>query len=65
MKWFACVMVNSMFLYPAEMMNHFVSCCFDFTRCAMAGDFYKQLVLGATESLQIYFHCITALGLWF
>ena len=25
-KWFACVMVNSMFLYPAGMMNHFVMC---------------------------------------
>ena len=30
-KWFSCVMVNLMFLYPAEMMNHFVPCCFDLT----------------------------------
>ena len=30
MKYFACVMVNSMFFYPAEMMNHFVCAVFLF-----------------------------------
>ena len=40
LKQFSCVMVNLMFLYPAEMMNHFVPCCFDLTHCAMAGNFY-------------------------
>ena len=52
-KWFSCVMVNLMFLYPAEMMNLLVTCWLDFTRWAMAGEFYSLLALGATESLQI------------
>ena len=29
------------------------------------GDFYAWLALWATESLQIYFYCITGLLLWF
>ena len=41
MKYFACVMVNLMFFYPAEIMNHFVCVVlFDFTRWMIAGDFY-------------------------
>ena len=53
------------FLYPAVMMNHLVTCCFDFTRWVMVGNFYAWLALGATEFLQIYFYCTTGLSLWF
>ena len=47
--------------YPAEMMNRFVLCWFNFTRWMMAYDFYAWLALGASESLQIYFCCIARL----
>ena len=46
-KYFACVMVNSMFFYPAGMMNHFVCAVFWFYSLDDSGWFLCVVSLGS------------------